>query len=238
MVITTFQGDDGSRKNDKFISSFIPPFEVILKELHVFHKQLQIALEDGVRQGLDYFDEKKLPIDIYLLNQLIRYHTKRLMEEKASINLYEMDDLANNGLAGAYGGYHIRVFKGNKGNLPIPNSWTKVAFFCQQLDLGLDIPLQAIKKPNVFFLWELDNKYSLIPLRLVCPQFAEIGHDVTATYYDEILTNPVIEVGPEQRMGEMTESGDLDIKLRDKEAEKQNGQDNKNDNRIIQNDLR
>lgn len=215
MVITNIQDGDGAEKNDKFISSFIPPFKVMLKELHIFHKQLQISLEEGVRQGLEYFDEKKLPIDVYLLNQLIRYHTKRLMKEKASINLYEMDDLANNGLSGTHDGYHIRIFKGNRGSIPIPNSLTKVSFFCQQMELGFDLPPQFIEKPNVFFLWELDKNYSLIPLRLVCPEYAEKGHDVTMTYYDEILVNPVIESKPESEIIEPIKDEGLDIKLKD-----------------------
>jgi hypothetical protein len=228
MEITNLQDEGNSDKNDEIISSFIPPFKTIRDELTVFYQQLQISLEEGVRLGTEYFTEKKLPTDVYLLNQMIRYHTKRLMQEKAEINLYEMEDLSNNGLAGNHNGYHIRIFKGTHGNIPIPNSDTKRDFFCQQLELNLDIPAPSPKRPNVFFLWDLDKSYSLTPLRLVCPEYAEKGRDVTRTYYDEIV-KPVFAGEIESPVNEVSEGKNRDIRLKGQESRKKDTKDDNSD---------
>ena len=228
MEITKLQDESDSAKNDKIISSFIPPYKAIRDELDIFYGQLQISLEEGVRLAMEYFTEKKLPIDVYLLNQMIRYHTKRLMQEKAMINLYEMADLSNNGLAGNHNGYHIRIFKGTRGNIPIPNSDAKRDFFCQQLELNLGIPAPSPKRPNVFFLWDLDKNYSLTPLRLVCPEYAEKGRDVTRTYYDEIV-KPIFESEVESPANETNESGNWDIRLKGQESEKKDTKDGSSD---------
>lgn len=230
MNITNFPDEGNPSGKDGFISNFIPPLSVILGELHDFHEPLQIALEEGVRQGRDYFQVNALPTDVFLFSQLIRYHTKLVMKQKASVNLYEMDDLANNGLSGVHNGYHIRIFKGYHGNIPVPNSDTKAAFFCQQLELGLELAPLIIAKPNVFFLWELDSNLALMPLRIVCPRYGEKGHDVTTTYYNEIVANPAITKGPDYQQGKgnrTISSGPLDIRLKGEDANKH---DNKNDN--------
>lgn len=197
MDITNFQDDDATTQRDKNISnSFIPPLNTMLNELQNFREHLQIYLEEAIRLGTEYFREKDLVVDIYLLNDLIRYHTRRLMKIKAGLDLFEdwgIDDtLANNGLAAKYEGYHVRVFKERGDGLLIPNSGTKTAFFCQQLELemGIQIPVEFInKRPNVFFLWRLDGNLSLLPLRFVCPRYGEKYRNVTQVYYDEILSS-------------------------------------------------
>ena len=199
----------------------------MLKELRVFHEHLQVSLEEAVRQATEYFREKQLIVDIYLINDLIRYHTKRLMREKANLELfeeYEIDDnLANNGLAGTYAGYHIRVFKGRHDGFLIPNSNIKAAFFCQQLEfnMGVKLPVSLVnKRPNVIFLWGLDGNLSLTPLRFVCPKSGVIYRNITEVYYDEILSNPVTGSLFNTATDDIREADDLDITKKDIQQER------------------
>lgn len=204
MNITKIQGKDYPFLNYQNISMFIPSLKTMLEELNGFTEHLQIALEDAVRETLDYFDSKKLAIDIYLLNDMIRFHTKLVMKEKANLKLFEdynVDDkVANNGLACRYQSYFIKVFKERKDRALIPNSEPKEAFFCQQLsfDDSSGFNLKLSKRPNVFYMWNLDRDYLLMPLRLVCPRYGIKNKSVTQVYYDEVL--PIISGGLDNQM--------------------------------------
>lgn len=238
MDITNFNDDVYPLENDENISTFIPPLSIIQKETRGFQEHLVISLEEAVRLAIEYFRYQELKIDIYLLNDLIRYHTKRFMKEKANLELfeeYEIDDkLANNGLAGNYAGYHIRVWKGRDDGLLIPNSDVKASFFCQQLEfnLGAKLPVSLVnKRPNIIFLWGLDNNLSLTPLRFVCPKYGVKHHRVTEVFYDSVLPT-VLDYKDDTKVdSDMVSEADIDeLDITKKDGKEEITDDNKGNN--------
>jgi len=215
MKITNIRDKVNPHLNYQNISMFIPPLKTILNELQGFTEYIQIALEDAIREATDYFDSNKLPRDIYLLNDLIRYHTKRVMKAKANTDLFEdykVDDkLANNGLACRYAGYFIKVFKDRKDGMLIPNSDTKEAFFCQQLSFDdSDVSsLELSRRPNVFYTWNIDEDFVLMPLRFVCLKSGVKNKGITEVYYDEIIGSIIESNLGKSEQAEQMEFGDL-----------------------------
>jgi len=194
-------------------STFIPPFEQAFGELTPFYIQLHGSLEEAVRLALKYFEDLKASVDTYLLNDLIRYNTKRFLKQKMGINLeedYVIGDLSNNGLVGTCKGYSIRVLKSYKGDLPLANSEAKAAYFSQQLSFIIGDSILPASRPNVIFVWDLSEKYALKPLHMCCPKYAEKYHGILSVYYYEPLPHPAEIV---KTKSELTgEAKDIDIR--------------------------
>jgi len=184
---------------------FIPPFEQAFSELAPFYIQLYGSLEESVRLAKKYFEDLKTSVDIYLLNDLIRFNTKRLLKQKTGVNLeddnleYEMGDLSNNGLVGTCKGYSIRILKSYRGDLPLANSNAKAAYFSQQLSFIIGESMLPVSRPNIIFVWDLSDKYALKPLHMCCPKYAERYRGILSVYYDELLPHPaeIIKTKPE-----------------------------------------
>lgn len=185
------------------INMFIPSFEQAFGELAPFYIQLYGSLEESVRLAKKYFEDLKTLVDIYLLNDLIRFNTKRLLKQKTGVNLeednYEMGDLSNNGLVGTCKGYSIRVLKSYRGDLPLANSTAKAAYFSQQLSFIIGEFMLPVSRPNIIFVWDLSDKYALKPLHMCCPKYAERYRRILSVYYDELLHHPaeIIKAKPE-----------------------------------------
>ena len=172
------------------ISEFIPPPIEVQRELWTFYYDLQSSFEEALRLVIDeYFNEKQYAIDKSLLCTMMRYHVKRLMKQKEKVDLFNLKDLNNIGLAGTYKGYSIRILKDDDGELPIPNSSDKAAYFCQQLSFFEGVE-EKDKRPNIIFLWGLNSNYGLKPMILCCPKYAEKGKDVSSVYFSELLPHP------------------------------------------------
>jgi hypothetical protein len=198
------------------ISTFIPPFEQAFSELASFYIQLYSSLEEAVRLALKYFEDLKAPVDVYLLNDLIRYNTKRLLKRKTGVHLeedYEIGDLSNNGLIGTCKGYNIRILKSYKGDLPLINSEAKAAYFSQQLRFIIGDSILPASRPNIAFVWDLSEKYALEPLRMCCPEYAEKYRGILSVYYNELLPHPaeIIKTKP----GVLSEVKDIEIQSKE-----------------------
>ena len=119
------------------INISVPSFDRDFRELTSFYIQLYSSLEESVPLAKKYFEDLKTSIDVYLLNQLIRFNTKRLLKLKRGINLeeenYEMGDLSNNGLVGTCKGHNVRILKSYKGDLPLANSYAKAEYFSKNI---------------------------------------------------------------------------------------------------------
>jgi hypothetical protein len=221
MDMTPFEDEDYPPKKNHNISNFIPPLPVILDEIRGFKEHLVISLEEAMRLAIEYFRINNLLVDSYLLSDLIRYHTKRLMKAQADLDLFEEynvdDKLANNGLAAHYKGYHIRILKSRSDGELIPNSHTKASFFCQQLvfDINSLFPiLLPNAKPNIILFWNIDDKYTLLPLRFVCPKYGVFNKNLTQVYYDEVLSDII-----DYSVPPTNDSDDLNITKKDEKPE-------------------
>jgi len=197
-------------------STFIPPFKQAFSELTPFYIQLHGSLEEAVRLALKYFDDLKASIDAYLLNDLIRYNTKRFLKQKTGVDLeedYVIGDLSNNGLVGTCKGYGIRVLKSYKGGLPLVNSEAKAAWLSQQLSFIIGDSILPASRPNVTFIWDLSEKHSLEPLYMCCSKYAEKYRGILSVYYYELLPHPAEIV---KAKSELTgEAKDIDIRLKE-----------------------
>lgn len=204
-------------------SVFIPPFEQSFNELKPFYIRLHSSLEEAIRLSLQYFKDLKTPVDVFLLNDLIRYHTKRFLKQQHAISLgedYDIGDLSNNGLAGTYLGYSIRVLKAYKGYLPLANSGAKAAYFSQQLSFVFGEEFLLARRPNIIFVWDLSRTYVLNPMHMCCPQYAEKGRGILSVHYDEILPHPAEII---QAATEMTEeTKDIEIRLKEETYDDKN----------------
>lgn len=215
--MTNWQECFGTGNSANKSSMFIPPFEQAFGELAPFYMQLHGSLEESVRLALKYFDDLETSVDIYLLNDLIRFNTKRLLKQKTGINLeednYEMGDLSNNGLVGTCKGYSIRVLKSYRGDLPLANSNAKAAYFSQQLSFIIGESISPVSRPNIIFVWDLSEKYVLRPLHMCCPEYAEKYRGILSVYYDELLPHPaeIIKTKPEIA----DETRDIEIQLKE-----------------------
>lgn len=195
----------------------IPSFERDFGELASFYIQLYGGLEDSVPLAKKYFEDFKTSIDVYLLNQLIRFNTKRFLKLKRGINLkeenYEMGDLSNNGLVGTCKGHNVRILKSYKGDLPLVNSHAKAEYFSQQLSFIIRESMSPPTGLNIVFVWELSDKYELKPLRMCCPKYAEKYSGILSVYYDEVLLHPaeIIKARPEI----VDEIKDIEIRARE-----------------------
>lgn len=180
-----------------------PSFEQDFDELAPFYIQLYGGLEESVRLAKKYFEDLKTSIEIYLLNDLIRFNTKRLLKEKKGINLeeddYEMGELSNNGLVGTCKGHSIRILKSYRGDLPLANSDDKTRYFNQQLSFIIGESMSPTDRLNVIFGWDLSNAYELKPLRMCCPKYAERYRGILSVYYDKLLPHPaeIVKARPE-----------------------------------------
>jgi hypothetical protein len=185
------------------INISIPSFDRDFRDLTSFYIQLYSSLEESVPLAKKYFEDLETSIDVYLLNQLIRFNTKRLLKQKRGINLeeenYEMGDLSNNGLVGTCKGHSIRILKSYKGDLPLANSYAKAKYFSQQLSFIIGESMSPPTGLNIVFVWDLSDKYELEPLRMCCPKYAERYSGIISIYYDEILPHPaeIIKTRPE-----------------------------------------
>jgi hypothetical protein len=191
--------DDFANKS----SIHAPSFERDFGELASFYIQLYSSLEESVPLAKKYFEDLKTSIEVYLLNQLIRFNTKRLLNRKRDINLkeddYEMGDLSNNGLVGTCRGHNVRILKSYNSGLPLANSYDKTKYFNQQLTFIIGESMLLPTGLNVVFVWDLSDKYELKPLRMCCPKYAERYRGILSTYYDEVLPHPaeIIKARPE-----------------------------------------
>jgi len=233
MDMTNFNGDEFPSDKSRNISGFIPPLDIVISDIGRFHQYLVISLEDAVRLAVEYFRENEFPLDMSCLNTLIRYHTRRNMKQKADLELFDdfgVDEkLTNIGLSADFNGYHIRIFKDRSDHLLIPNSYTKESFFCQQLrfNMGPSLPVSLVNdRPNIMFLWNLDNSYSLIPLRLVCPKSGVIHKNFTQVYHDILLT----EFHDYKGGTVSNEEPVIDLDITKKDIEVENKSENKDNN--------
>ncbi len=211
--MTSGQQDWGNGHSTNKSNTFIPTFDQAFYEVKPFYIHLYSSLEEGIRLALHFFNDLKAPIDVFVLNDLIRYHTKGFLKQKHGIELgddYEIGDLGNNSLTGTYKGYGVRVLKAFNGGLPLANSVAKAQYFSQQLSFSFGDILSPARRPNIVFVWDLSGTYSLKPINMCCPEHAEKGRGILSVYWNEPLPHPAELIKPDTRPAE--EPQEIDIR--------------------------
>jgi hypothetical protein len=123
------------------------------------------SLERAIMDSTGFFPQGE-PVDPFLFPNLVRYYAHRyLADAPKEIDGFVIERLSNNGLFLVFGGYHIRVWKADEGQLPAAgNSERRLEFFEQpELFPGMRLLKLAI-------IWDTTNRGTLKNLMLVCPK--------------------------------------------------------------------
>jgi hypothetical protein len=156
-------------------------------------------MEKVIPQAKEFFVNIDKPVDIYLFNNLVRYYAKEILQDSGftveddveEVNEYEFKPLCNNGLFGKFNGHFFRILKADHGSVPMPVSRKRREFYTQPPQLPL--PLDALDKPgmkaghNILILWEVDNQYNFLGLRLACPKAVGKTRESLEVYFNKPL---------------------------------------------------
>jgi hypothetical protein len=178
---------------------FGPKFEDIYGETVRLLVRIYEVMEKAVPQAKEFFVSGDEPVDTYLFNDLIRYHAKELLRDSGfaveddveDVSEYEFRTLSNNGLFGRFNGHLFRILKADHGRVPMPMSGKRREFYTQPPQLPL--PLNTPDKPganashNILILWEVDDQYNFLRLRLACPESVGRTRESLKVYFNEPL---------------------------------------------------
>jgi hypothetical protein len=178
---------------------FGPKFKDIYAETLKLLIRTHEVMEKVIPQAKEFFVREDKPVNAYLFNDLIRYHAKDLLQgsgfnvedDMEEVNEYEFKALCNNGLFGKFNGHFFRILKADQGSVPMPTSDKRREFYTQPPQLPL--PLDALDKRgmktgyNILILWEVDNQYNFLRLRLACPKAVGKRRESLEVYFNEPL---------------------------------------------------
>lgn len=179
---------------------FEPKFEDVYGETVALLIRTHEVMEKVIPQAKEFFVEEDRSVDIYLFNDLVRYYAKEMLQDSGftveddveEIAEYRFKALVNNGLSGEFNGHLFRILKADYGSVPMPVSRKKKEFYnqCQQLTLplgALDIEPSREVRHNILILWEVNNQYNFLRLRLVCPKAVGDKRESLEVYFNEPL---------------------------------------------------
>lgn len=177
---------------------FAPKFEDVYEETLGLLIRTHEVMERAIPEAKEFFGKQDKPVDVYLFNDLVRYYAKLMLQDSGfavedyveEFTEYEFKALANNGLSGKFNGHSFRIQKADHGSVPMPVSMEKRSFYNQQLALPLDAPdtepsMKA--RHNILILWEVDNQYDFLRLRLVCPKAVGAIRESLEVHFNEPL---------------------------------------------------
>ncbi len=194
-------------------------FDGALRDLVRLIPLITRALEHGTYTAREYFDSIKQGIDPYLAAMLARFHAtlqlKRLGQE-ASEEVMSIHKIPNIGIYIHYGIYHIRVLKSDDGQLPIPGSVRREAFYNQQPWLFPSMSEDEEKEGiNLLILWDTHSRYNLNSLYLVYPkQGGRTKDSIDYFWRDKIPENYMFGIEPEIVSESQEVQNDLQMSLR------------------------
>jgi len=172
-----------------------PKFEDIYRETVALLIRTHEVMEKVIPQAKELFEKKGKPVNIYLFNDLVRYYAKELLEDSGfpveddveEVTEYEFKALLNNGLSGKFNGHRFRILKADHGSVPMPVSGTKKEFYTQPPQLPLPLEPSIKVRHNILILWEVDNQYNFLWLRLACPKAVGVTRASLEVYFNKPL---------------------------------------------------
>lgn len=179
---------------------FEPKFEDVYGETVALLIRTHEVMERVMPQAKELFVKEDKSVDIYLFNDLVRYYAKEMLQDSGftveddveEIAEYRFKALVNNGLSGKFNGHLFRILKADYGSVPMPVSGKKKEFYNQHQQLTL--PLDALDsepsmkvRHNILILWEVDNQYNFLRLRLACPKSVGDKRESLEVYFNEPL---------------------------------------------------
>jgi len=134
------------------------------------HSEIYRAFEHGVFKGKTHFDTEGLEWDASAFSTIVRLHAKAYLTGK-NLAPVEIEHVNLSGLSLRVPGYHIKMWKSEGSELPVPGaSEPKREFYQQSLfnnEGGDGLPLRLA------VLWNVDWQKSLSAVWLVCPKYGD-----------------------------------------------------------------
>jgi hypothetical protein len=188
-------------------SKAMEDIENTLRDLGKVPDLLWDALEVGALNVKHFFDQNSpdaVTINSSLAPNLLRYFAKLYIQD----NIWRIDGLVienipANGLSLKYNYYHARVWKHDGEDLPSPGTSSVKKAFLRQQDCGYrrlvffadvdnpDIISEEKPSKNLVFLWEADQEYNLLNLRLSYPKYCSDNEDGVQAEWSLILDHPI-----------------------------------------------
>jgi hypothetical protein len=174
---------------------FSPKFKNIYAETLGLLIRTHEVMEKAIPQAKEFFVNEDKPVNVYLFNDLVRYYAKELLQgsgfnvedDVEEANEYEFKSLCNNGLFGKSNGHFFRILKADNGSVPMPASGKRREFYTQPPQLPLPFDVLNRVCHNILILWELDNQYNFLRLRLACPKAVGKTRESLEVYFNEPL---------------------------------------------------
>lgn len=186
------------------------------------------ALEHGLVKTREYFEQEGTEIDPWLAANITRYHARIHLEDHQADASYGRVELLNCGLRvvtlrdGRY--YDVWIKKSDDGDLPVPQSYSMLAFYHQPVMIGFYLEqseaVAVTDSLSLMLLWETPKSYTHIAsLMLVLPaQGGESKSDVQAHWSIAVPHPMTTAVAAEPISAEEEEAEDLPISENPSEA--------------------
>ena len=204
----------------------IPSAEQTLKELSPLTEALYEIFPDiAANRIVPYFRGRSLDVNRTLFACMIRYEVGLALQAKLGIDIENDDEaldngevsieqLANNGIAGVFAGYHFKILKSSSedGQLPVAgSSIRRKSFYGQQMLLiAIDQPLEELR-PNAVILWNFESNYTRLRLWLSVPREGGESRKSTKAHYTEAVPHPITSIGPDPGHREHAEVAEPDV---------------------------
>lgn len=186
----------------------------VLEEIRVIAPYVYAALERAIAESTAFFSDGET-VDPFLFPNLVRYYAHKYLEDAPKeVDGFLVERLSNNGIFLKFGGYLIRVWKADEGQLPAPgNSDGRLNFFEQpELFPGMRLLKLAI-------IWDTTSKGTLRNLMLVCPKgdgnpSSEIGQ----AHWQIEIPHPAVAVTATSNLEPIVEDLELEIPVNQRKA--------------------
>jgi hypothetical protein len=169
------------------------------QELHAFEplsRLLYDAFEVSSDLACKFFEDQNKDIDPYLFPNLVRYHVKSFLAERAHlIASMSRGELGNNGLALRFAGRFYRIWKVPLPAFPLAGRTSATLNFLNQWQLPMvfDPASGVMTFSNRTVLWAVDSNYRLSVLHLACPMKAT--RQDSEVYWSVHIPHPIAQQG-------------------------------------------
>lgn len=169
-----------------------------LNQLSSIYPEIYAGFEYGIGKAKEYFQDEGIALECSVFSSLVRLHVKDYLHSKG-IDGVAFYDLALCGLCFRYRQYLIRIWKAQDHQLPPPGpSETRQSFYNQQY--RLDFNGDSVEL-DLAFLWNLDSRYNLSALWLVCPKYFDPESATIEAHWSIPVPHPVLTIRVESIVG-------------------------------------
>jgi hypothetical protein len=168
--------------------------EETLNQLSSIHPEIYASFEYGIAKAKGYFEGEEIPVESSVFSALVRLHVKEYLQGKG-VEDVAFYDLALCGLCFRYRQYLIRMWKARDDQLPPPGpSETRQSFYNQQYRLNFNGDSVELEPRHLAFLWNLDSRFNLSALWLVCPKCFDLESATTEAEWSIPVPHPVLTI--------------------------------------------